>query len=75
MLVVITFQQDNLVHVIMLKVDDVHQVIKESLRRILLPLFRIWIKIIPQEDNPIYLLYIFQNRLLPIGFPMNVWYN
>ena len=72
MLVMIPFQQDNLVHVVTLKVDDVHQVIKETLRRILLPLFRIWIKIIPQEYNLIYLLYIFQNRLFPKGFPMYV---
>ena len=35
--------------------------------------FRIWIKVIPQEDNPIYLIYIFQNRLFPKGFPMNIW--
>ena len=72
MLVMIAFQQYHFVHVSPFQVNNIHQIVKNTLWRIFFSSIVIRIKVIAQKDNLVNIFNISADRLLPEGFTMNI---
>ena len=69
-LVMISFQQDDLLHILLLQRDDLHQVQIDVISQTILILVRV--KIVTKKHHPVNSIYILPDRFLPKEAPMHI---
>ena len=74
MLIMIAFQQHHLIFILLLEFNDLHKVLKHLIRPILNTFFLIWVHIITEEDDAVYLIEILLDRTSPECATMHIGY-